>query len=175
MDDNQLDFGDRVASANTIEVGNWLTNWMALEGTLSVNQFRGAYTTPRLDKHFTSSDLIEDGALRNQDGVYWHVAANLKADLNTLFFGYDYNRKHHFLPHVGIGTASGFGGHNSKLVLALGAGLQYQYAINPNWALVADFDSNWFGEKLDNEHCTEHDFHNSIGLKLGVCYTFTKK
>lgn len=178
MNDSRLDFGDRVAPVIELTGGVWVTQAIALDLNLSGAQFRGLYAYPFGNQHFQTSDQhITDGNVYTFDQRGWYLQADVNArfDLNTLFWGYKYNRHHHFVPYFGGGVATGSCGHSGGPAGLINLGLQYKYNITPNWAVFGDFKSTWIGKGLENEVCDEHSLHNVYGLRIGFSYTFMTK
>lgn len=178
MNDNRLGFGDRVAPVVELNGGVFVTQAIALDLNLSTAQFRGLYAYPFTGQHFQTGEVhVTDGNPYTYDQRGWYLQADVNArfDLNTLIWGYKYNRHHHFIPYFGGGVATGACAQNGRPAGLINLGLQYKYSFTPNWAVFGDFKSTWVGKGLENEVCEDHSLHNVYGLRLGFSYTFMTK
>lgn len=168
VNDKFLPYGERIAPVGEISGGLWLNNWLTLDANVSAAQFKGLYTTPVGDKHFTTDKMFENGSLRYQNGAYMQIDANLRFDLVNAFAKEEANYHSHVLPYVGTGCAIALGKDlTNRAAFVLNAGIQYRYDILPTFGILAEFKNSWVTKQLDNENGCDHKFHWVYGIKAG--------
>lgn len=168
MNDSMLPYGQRIGATVALSGGKWVTTWLAIDANFSASHFKGLYTTPRGDKHFTTDKMFQDGALRYQNGVYTSLDLNARFDLVSAIRGWNPELKHHVMPYVGTGLVCG--GEKGSLTHLFNTGLQYRYDIKPYLSLSVDLRNTFYGLKLENEGCKEHPMHNAYGIGIGLVY-----
>jgi len=175
MSDHNLAFGKRIAPVGGISFGRIMNNWLSLDATLTIAQFKGLYVRPTESKHFTTDRAFDlEKKTYYQDGAYLQFYVRAGFDLNTIIAGYKSDRKGSFEPYVGVGLSSGLGKSlgvcNLTAAPTLDYGLQYKYNFCKSCSGIIDFHGNAVSQKLEGESCDLHAMHASYGLKLGLIF-----
>ena len=180
MTDKYLPFKETLAPVGGASFGRYLNDWLSIDLNLAAAQFKGLYTRPAGEKHFTTDDCFDLNAQRYyQKGAYIHCYARAGIDLNTLIAGYKEDRKTAFVPYVGGGVATGLGktftdAENFAFAPTIDYGLEFLIRFCPDITGIIDIHNSAVGLQLDNEGCTEHAFHASFGAEFGVRFNLGK-
>jgi len=173
MSDHHLSYAERLAPVGGVTFGRFMNNWLMLDGTITIAQFKGLYVREAEGKHFATNRVYDlNSKTYYQNGAYTQAYVRAGLDLNSLIAGYKPSRRGSFVPYAGAGFAAGldwcFSGSNLAVSPTLDYGLQYICKLDKDWSILLDFHGNGVGKAIEGEPCDKHSMHVSYGLKFGV-------
>lgn len=158
--DKVNNFFDRRRFRIQVSGGRWFNNFLGVKGQIGVGKVSAYYlAAPIYGKEHLNDFDYPQGAMQyiiEKDGVAWFRRKFTYLDLNVsvmtdIVKWFNKESKWGIQPYAGPTLTYAFKnqGFDGNSTVGLKAGVQFDYKINKNWAIMCDVQGNLYNESFD--------------------------